>query len=86
MVTGNGQTIYYAQEDDGSFIGVNKIDCSDMIIRVKDNTIDEITFITKPEATLYPIGELAPKELLLRDFKWLEEKRPLKKEDIFICD
>jgi len=85
-VTGNGQTIYYAQEDDGSFIGVNKIDCSDMIIRVMDNTIDKITFITKPEATLYPIDELDPKELLLMDFKWLEEKRPLKKEDIFIYD
>ena len=85
-VTGNGQTIYYAQEDDGSFIGVNKIDCSDMMILVKDNTIDKITFITEPEATLYPMGELDPKELLLRDFKWLEEKRPRKKEDIFIYD
>ncbi|MFH1321257.1 MAG: OstA-like protein [Bacteroidota bacterium] len=85
-VTGNGQTIYYAQEDDGFFIGVNKADCSDMLIIVKDNTIETITFLTKPGATLYPMNDLKPDDLLFKDFKWFDEKRPMKKEDIFVWE
>jgi lipopolysaccharide export system protein LptA len=81
-VTGNGQTIYYAKDKE-ALIGVNKTDCSNMIILIKENKVDRITFITKPDATLFPMEELSPKELLLRDFKWYGTIRPLKKSDIF---
>lgn len=81
-VNGNGQTIYYAKDDD-AMIGVNKTDCSSMIILIKENKIDRITFITKPDATLYPVGELSTKDLLLRDFKWWGNLRPKNKQDIF---
>lgn len=83
-VIGNGQTIYYAQEEDSSYIGVNKTDCSNMLIYIKENAIDKMTFITKPDATLYPIDELQSDEVILKGFKWLEDKRPLDKEDIFV--
>lgn len=83
-VTGNGETVYYAQEEDSSYVGVNKAICSDMIIYVEENNIKKITFIKQPTATLYPIDELSKQELELKGFIWLEEKRPLSKEDIFI--
>ncbi len=81
-VYGNGQTIYYAKDKD-ALIGVNKTDCSSMIILVRENKIDRITFLTKPDATLFPMEELSPKDLLLRDFKWWGNLRPLSKLDIF---
>ena len=81
-VNGNGQTIYYAKDKD-AMIGVNKTDCSNMIILIKENKIDRITFITKPDATLFPIEELSPKDLLLRDFKWHGHLRPINRYAIF---
>jgi len=81
-VNGNGQTVYYAKDKD-DLIGVNIAQSSDLVITVKDNKPDIIRFITKPSATLYPVG-LAPKEeLILKDFKWNESLRPLNRFDIF---
>lgn len=82
FVEGNGQTIYYAK-DNNKLIGVNKAVCSNISIYMKNNTIEKINFITQPDATLYPIGELDFKELLLKDFKWLESERPKSRIDIW---
>jgi hypothetical protein len=82
-VFGNGQTIYYPKDDD-AYTGVNRADCTDMVIYTKENKVERITFITKPVATLYPMNELPPKELLLKDFNWRIKERPLKREDIFV--
>lgn len=82
-VEGNGQTIYYGKDKD-KYIGVNKADCSDLLIFLKDSQVDKITFIKKPDATLYPINELPPNELLLKDFVWKINQRPGSFKDIFV--
>ena len=75
IVTGNGQTIYYAK-DKADFVGVNKADCSSLLLYMKDNQIDRISFLTKPDATLFPMKDITPKDLLLKDFKWFPQARP----------
>ncbi len=82
-VEGNGQTIYYAKDKD-VVKAVNRADCSDLKIYLKNKTIDRINFITKPEATLYPLNKIDINELKLKDFSWREQFRPHKIEDIFI--
>lgn len=82
-VTGNGQTIYYAKNKKEQKIGVNRADSSDMLIFVKDNEIESISLIDAPDANFYPLNELKYSELLLRGFKWLAERRPAGKEEIF---
>jgi lipopolysaccharide export system protein LptA len=81
-VEGNGQTIYYGK-DKNKYIGVNKAECSDLLIFLKDSQVDKITFITKPDATLFPIKELPPADLLLKDFVWRIKQRPNSFKDIF---
>ncbi|MEO6884638.1 MAG: OstA-like protein [Bacteroidia bacterium] len=81
-VKGNGQTIYYAKDTKKS-IGVNKADCSSMIIFMKDNKVTNITFITKPDATLFPYKDADPKDMILRNFVWRISERPLSEQDIF---
>ena len=82
-VTGNGQSIYYTRNSKKQFTGVNRADCSDMMIKLAENKIESITLIKMPDATLYPIDELSPQELKLKGFTWLESLRPLSREDIF---
>ena len=82
-VSGNGQTIYYGVNDDRELIGVNRADCSDLLIYVKDSKVDQITLIEQPSATFYPPNELKPGELLLKGFTWQQEKRPISWSDVF---
>lgn len=81
-VEGNGQTIYYA-EDNNKAIGVNKAECSDIVLYLKEQQVEKITFITQPDATLYPMGELNKKELFLDGFIWKGTERPQNKNEIY---
>lgn len=81
-VEGNGQSIYYAESDSSEFIGVNKAECTDMLIYMDSSQVSSIIFIKDPDATLYPVNELSPKELTLRGFKWLGKLRATRKEDL----
>lgn len=83
-VSGNGQTVYYVRNKKEELTGVNRAECSDLVIFVKENKVNKIVLLTKPEGTLYPINELKPEELKLKGFSWQEEKRPVSKEDIFL--
>jgi lipopolysaccharide export system protein LptA len=81
-VEGNGQTIYYAK-DKGKIFGVNKAECSDLLIYMKNNEISRITFIQNPEATLTPAKDVKDKEMRLKGFLWRGSERPKSKKDIF---
>jgi len=83
FVEGNGQTIYYGKNKEDKMVGVNRAECSNLMIYVKDNQVKGVTLINQPDATFYPIRELSTRELRLKGFHWLHEKRPEKKADIF---
>lgn len=83
-VQGNSETIYWVREEDGTLTGINKGYSSNMAIRLRERKMKQIVYIEKPNAVLYPEGDLKPDELLLKNFKWLGDRRPLKREDIFI--
>ncbi len=60
-VNGNGQTIYYAK-DENQIIGVNKAESSDLVIHLDGKDVKEIMFYTKPDAILYPLETVPPNE------------------------
>lgn len=82
-VEGNSETIYWVREEDGTLTGINKAFSSNMSIRLKNKKMQQIVYIEKPEAVLHPEGELGEADRLLKDFKWLGDRRPAKREDIF---
>jgi lipopolysaccharide export system protein LptA len=84
LVTGNGQTIYYGKNKQQKNFGVNRADCSDLIIRINENKVQQISLLNEPDGTLYPINELSTRELRLKGFVWMEEDRPKTKDDIYI--
>ena len=81
-VEGNGQSIYFGQDDEGRYVGLNKAVCSNMMIYFEENKVDEIVFLQKPEATFFPMQSVKKSELLLPGFLWLEELKPLSKFDL----
>ena len=85
-VEGNGQTIYFAKDKDEKYIGVNRVEGSNIMIYIDSSKVKKINIIKSPEAVFYPVKELSYKELLFKDFFWRQKERPLKKEDIFEHD
>lgn len=82
-VSGNAQIIYYVKQKK-SLKGVNKTMCSDLTVWFNNDGVDRATFRNKPESTVYPLAEVNDKELRLKYFVWLDNKRPKKKNDILI--
>jgi lipopolysaccharide export system protein LptA len=80
-VLGNCQSIFYAKDEkDSSFIGVNIVNCSEMLFTFDKNKIIKTNFINEPDAIFYPLNELKPEELKLKGFIWHEGKRPILKK------
>lgn len=91
FLEGNGQTIYWAEEEKKDSvgekvmrtIGMNDAVCSDILIKIKEKKIQTITFIKEPTAILYPLKQLPDKDLFLDGFEWFGRHRPMSKEEIF---
>ncbi len=83
VVSGNGQTIYYA-EDQGTLVGANKTECSDLIIYLKENKISRVNYTTQPDGTYFPLDLFPASESRLADFKWMGQWRPWSWKDVFI--
>ena len=76
--------ISYARDEQGAYVGVNQTACSEMVIRLKENQVQRITFLAEPKSKLLPMGQTDHNELRLKGFRLLEEGRPLRREDIFV--
>ena len=79
---GNGQSVYYARESNGTMQGVNKADCSSMFVRIANQKVQRVSFIDKPDATFYPDGELKDEELKLKGFTWRIQLQPKSKFEV----
>jgi hypothetical protein len=70
--------------DDGKQQGINRADCSDIIVRLKDSEISEVIFLTKPKAIMYPLKDIPTGELFLRGFNSRLKEKPKSKQDLFL--
>jgi len=82
LVSGNGQTIYYATDEE-VIVGANKTACSDLMIYLKDNQISRVVYTSQPDGIYYPLSMFPDEESRLSDFKWLDQWRPRSWEDVF---
>jgi len=81
-VIGNGQTIYFAIENN-KIVGVNQAESSNLTIYIRDKKIYKITMIIKPDGILNPLKEVTDDQLILKGFSWHDKVRPKTKLDIF---
>ena len=81
-VFGNGESIYFATENDTTLVGMNKVICSNMLMRFKENKLQNISFLTKPEALFIPPHEIMGPDSRLKGYRWRIAEKPLKKDMI----
>jgi hypothetical protein len=79
---GNSESIYYAQDDENKFIGVNKATADIIDMYFQDRKPQRVVFRSNLVGTSYPMRQVNHQELRLRGFRWLEDLRPKSENDL----
>ena len=79
-VIGNGQSIYHALEGDSVLVGLNKTICSNMVIKLDSSVLQDITFLSDPDANFIPPQKIANPDKKLPGFIWRKEEEPAMEE------
>jgi lipopolysaccharide export system protein LptA len=81
IVLGNGESLYFAlDEKNQSFMGMNKIICSNITIRFKQGQVNNLSFYVQPDAQFIPPHELKKDDKVLKGFDWKEAQKPAREE------
>ncbi len=75
---GNAESVYYTQDDEQKFIGVDKSSCDVIETYFKDQKPDKVSRINNLKGTFYPIQQVNHEELKLRGFNWQDRQTPEK--------
>lgn len=85
-VNGNGENVTWVLNDENNNVrGVNKVECSNMIINLIDGKVNRVAFLNKPDAVFIPPHEIVEPDTRLRGFKWRDKEKPVRK-DVLIRD
>ncbi|MER3499157.1 MAG: OstA family protein [Chitinophagaceae bacterium] len=80
---GFAESIYYIQDEDSAFTGVNQSTADIMDIYFKNKELSKVVFRSDVKGTLWPIRSKTAEEMRVTNFKWLEARRPKTKYELF---
>lgn len=83
VVTGNAEAIYYIQDEELRYVGVNKTACSSMVLDFERGSVRKIRFLDAPSGKMDPMGAVNHETIKLDGFRWEEARRPLTLGDLF---
>lgn len=79
------RTLYYVEESDSSYLGMNTASAEKKLgIKLDSNKVTELIFYEKPNGLTSPMKDVTPGNSKLEGFIWRNAIRPSRREDIFI--
>ena len=80
---GFAECIYYIQDDDSAYTGINESTSDIIDIYFNEKALQKVVFRSSVNGTIWPIKQKDPRAMRLENFRWLEERRPKTKYDLF---
>lgn len=80
---GYAECIYFIQDEDSAYTGINESKCDVMDIYFVEKELDKIVFRSGVTGTIWPMKDKQPSEMRLEKFQWLESRRPKTKYELF---
>jgi len=81
---GSAEAVYYIKDDSAAFVGVNRVNKADVIDMIFLNKqLNKVVLRQDADGIMYPIKKVNLDEMKLRNFKWLDERRPKTKYELF---
>ncbi len=80
---GMAECIYYIQDEDSAYTGVNESKADIIDIYFKEKELTKVVFRSAVTGTMWPMSHKTPSEMRLPDFRWLDDRRPKTRYELF---
>lgn len=80
---GEAESIYYIRNEDSAYSGINQSSSDIMDVYFKEGNLNKVIFRSGVKGTLWPASEIKNNTLQLKDFQWLEARRPKTKYELY---
>jgi lipopolysaccharide export system protein LptA len=80
---GFAESVYFLQDKDSAYTGANQTTSDAMDVYFTKGDLRKVVFRSAVKGTLWPISHKSPADLRLKDFEWLDARRPKTKYELF---
>jgi lipopolysaccharide transport protein LptA len=80
---GNAESVYYLQDDDSAYIGMNYAKADAITMYFGKDGLRRVSWVNNVEATAYPMNQIPDDRKKLRNFSWMDERRPKTRLELF---
>lgn len=80
---GLARSIYYVQDEDSAYTGINETESDVLDIYFENRELTKVVFRSAVKGTLWPMSQKTPEEMRLESFRWLDNRRPKTKFELF---
>jgi lipopolysaccharide export system protein LptA len=77
------ESIYYAQDKDSAYIGMNRATGDVIDMYFINNQLDKVKFVNDVHGIMHPMNQIPEDQKFLKNFKWLDKRRPKNKLELF---
>lgn len=77
------ESIYYLQDKDSAFTGMNRADGSVIEMFFIKQELDKVKFLNEGHGKVFPIRQIPQDQKFLKKFVWLDKRRPKNKLELF---
>ncbi|MCP1382376.1 OstA-like protein [Runella salmonicolor] len=80
FVEGNGESIYFAANEEKKAMGMNRVECAKMTLNFRRNQVHRIQFVGQPDGRFIPPQSIKGEDKELEGFNWRIKEKPTKLE------
>jgi len=77
------ESIFYPQDDDSAYTGMNRSSGDVIDIFFVNKELNKVKFVNNVDGVMYPLRQIPADKKELRNFKWLDARRPKTKLELF---
>lgn len=77
------ESVFYPLDDDSAYIGMNRGKGDLIDIYFLNKEVNKVKFVNEVDGTLYPIRQIPEDQKFLKNYKWLDKRRPKSKLELF---
>jgi hypothetical protein len=77
------ESIYYVQDNDSAYVGMNRATGDVIDMYFEKGELNKVKFVNDVHGVMHPIKHIPPDEKFLKNFKWLDKRRPKNKLELF---
>lgn len=80
---GFAECIYYIQDEDSAYTGINESKSDILDIYFGNQALQKVVFRSSVTGTIWPMNQKTTEEMRLPNFRWLENRRPKTKFEMY---